>query len=90
MKTQNPSLSRRRFLGAATAAALSFPAVLRAQSPSKKLNLAIIGCGGRGAGNLGEVAGENIVALCDVNADNLSAAAKRFPQARKYADFRRL
>ena len=90
MKTQHPSLSRRRFLGAATAAALSFPAVLRAQSPSKKLNLAIIGCGGRGAGNLGEVAGENIVALCDVNSDNLSAAAKRFPQARKYADFRRL
>lgn len=86
--------SRRRFLAstglAAASAALGFPAVVSARSPNEKLNLAIIGCGGRGAGNLGEVSGENIVALCDVNERNLDAAAVKFPQARKLVDFRRL
>src|SRR5262245_19649999 len=85
--------SRRRFLqttSLATGAVLSFPAILRAQSPNAKLNLAIIGCGGRGAGNLSEVSSENIVALCDVNERNLQAAAAKHPKARQYADFRKL
>jgi len=54
------------------------------------LNLGIIGCGGRGASNLAEVSSENIVALCDVNERNLEAAARKFPQARKFIDFRKL
>ena len=36
------------------------------------------------------VASENIVALCDVNADNLARAAEAHPQARRFADFRKL
>ena len=95
MKSPSRAPSRRQFLGLTSAAAAAtatfgFPAVLGAASPNAKLNLAIIGCGGRGAGNLGEVSGENIVALCDVNERNLDAAAKKFPNARKYVDFRRL
>ena len=35
--------------------------------PSEKMNIAGIGIGGMGAGNLGQPAGENIVALCDVD-----------------------
>src|SRR5687768_13522005 len=85
--------SRRTFIsqtGALTATALGFPAILSAQAPNNKLNIAIIGSGGRGAGNLAEVSSENIIALCDVNERNLEAAATKFPTARKYVDFRKL
>lgn len=93
MNPAKSSLSRRRFIrssGYTASAVVAFPAILRAQSPNNKLNLAIIGCGGRGGGNLAEVSSENIVALCDVNENNLEAAAKKHPQARKFVDFRKL
>lgn len=59
------------------------------RSPNEKLNIAIIGVGGRGGGNLNSVKGENIVALCDVNAKNLAKAAARFPGAKTYVDWRK-
>jgi len=85
-------LTRRRFLQttAAGAAALGFPAILRSQSPGQKLNIAVIGCGGRGAADMAEVLSENIVALCDVNAANLAAAAVKAPGARQFRDFRKM
>ena len=58
-------------------------------SPNEKLNIAAIGVGGRGGDDLNEVKSENIVALCDVNEKNLAAAAKKFPQAKTYADWRK-
>jgi predicted dehydrogenase len=85
--------TRRRFLaslGTAATGALAFPAILRSASPNQKLNIAIIGSGGRGASNLKDVSSENIVALCDVNEQNLNSAAKKFPQARKFTDYRKL
>jgi len=60
------------------------------RSPNEKLNIGIIGCGGRGAANTGAVASENIVALCDVNENNLAKAAEKYPQAKKYIDWRQL
>src|SRR4051794_25360599 len=60
------------------------------RSAPNKLNLAFIGVGGRGASNMGGMAGENVVALCDVNEQNLAAAAAKHPRARKYRDFRKL
>jgi predicted dehydrogenase len=82
-------LSRRRFL-LGLAASATAPALLAARSPNEKLNIAVIGCGGRGAGNLDSVKTENIVALCDVNQHALDAAAVKHPQARKYKDFRQI
>lgn len=61
-----------------------------AVSPNEKLNVAVIGVAGRGAANLDGVASENIVALCDVDKNNLAKAGKRFPQAKLYGDFRRM
>ncbi len=81
--------NRRLFLGAA-AATLSAPAILRGSQPNERLNVAVIGSGGRGRANLDSVSSENIVALCDVNEGNLNRAAQVFPQARKFKDFRRL
>ncbi len=86
-------LTRRQFTRSllATAAIVGVaPAFVRGQNLNAKLNLAIIATGGRGGGNLQAVASENIVALCDVNARSLDAAAKKFPQARKFTDFRRV
>jgi len=59
------------------------------QSPNEKLNIAVIGAAGRGADNMNSVKSENIVALCDVNEQTLAAAAKQFPQAKTYIDWRK-
>jgi predicted dehydrogenase len=86
-------LTRRRFTRAlftAAGAIATAPAFLRGQNLNNKLNVAIIGSGGRGASNLESVSSENIVALCDVNAKNLDAAAVKHPRASRVVDFRRL
>lgn len=87
----NPTpFSRRRFLQTTALGTLGFPAILRSQAPGNKLNIVVIGCGGRGGSNMSEVLGENIVALCDVNAKNLAAAATKAPGAKQFRDFRKL
>jgi len=86
-------ITRRSFTRAALAAGGTFlaaPAILRGQNLNSKLNIAIIACGGRGGSNMNDVASENIVAVCDVNANAVSAAAKRHPNAKKFSDFRKL
>src|SRR6266487_1481724 len=87
-------LNRRRFLKSTTVAAGTFllgaPAFLRGKGLNEKLNVAIIGAGGRGAANTQSVSSENIVALCDVSENNLNRAAEKYPKARKYVDFRKL
>lgn len=59
-------------------------------SANDKLNIAVIGCGGRGWDNLQAVASENIVALCDVDLNQLARAAMAFPRAMLYTDYRQL
>ena len=53
-----------------------------------KLNVACIGCGGRGGGNIDGVASENIVALCDVDENQAKGKREKFPDARFFTDFR--
>jgi predicted dehydrogenase len=90
-------ISRRQFLhrGVAAGTALAASSVLirptrGQQSPNEKLNVAVIGIAGRGAGNLEGVSGENVVALCDIDENNLQAAAKSFPKAQLHVDFRKM
>ena len=62
-------------------------------APSDKLNIAAIGCGGKGAVNIERSYNEgsdNIVALCDVDDRMAVKAREMFPQAPYYRDFRRL
>ena len=68
-------ISRREFVGGALAVVAGAPAILRGQNLNNKLNIAVIGAGGRGGANLSGVRSENIVALCDVNAVTLDRAA---------------
>ena len=97
--SQNPTtrphtLSRRRFSRALATSAVGWlgaPALLRGRDLNSRLNVAVIGVGGRGAGNLAEVgATENIVAVCDVAESAVNAAVAKHPNARRFADFRRL
>lgn len=91
--TKQTGPSRRQFGRAVAAGALgafAAPGFVRARGLNDKLNIAVIGVGGRGAGNLASVAGETIVALCDVSEPYLEQAATAHPKARKVRDFRRL
>src|SRR5688500_2683787 len=83
------NFTRRRFLQGSAAAGL-IPCLPASASPNDRLNIAIVGVGGRGAKNLEGVLSENIVALCDVDAITLGKAAERHPKARTHADFRRM
>ncbi|GMW03328.1 MAG: dehydrogenase [Candidatus Hydrogenedentota bacterium] len=74
----------------AAGAIIGAPAIVRGQNLNNLLNIAIIGCGGRGGGNLQAVRGENIVALVDVNQNNIDRAKEQFPNARTLTDFRKL
>ena len=84
-----PALNRRDWLKA-TAGAFTAPAFLRARNLNERLDIAVIGTGGRGASNLDAVSSENIVALCDVYEPALERAGGSHPKARKERDFRRL
>jgi len=92
------SVSRRRFLAQSAslgAAAIGAPAILRALDANGRINLGFIAAGGRARANLGEMTKQggvpvNVVALCDVNGQNLDRAAQQYPQARLYKDFRKL
>ena len=87
-----PKVSRRKFLKSSAAAGLAAaaaPTILSAANPNEKLNIAAIGVGGRGWGDVRGVSSENIVALCDVNARNLARAAKEYPKAKQYVDWRK-
>jgi hypothetical protein len=88
-------IHRRRFLATTAAAAFSFHLVPRCalggpghKAPGEKLNLAGIGVGGQGAGDLREMAGENIVALCDVDGKYAAHTFKTYPKAEVYKDYR--
>lgn len=89
--------SRRKFLGVtATSAAVFnfFPSHVLglggATSANEKLNIAGIGVSGQGAGDLGQVASENIVALCDVDWAHAAGTFKRYPKAKQYKDYRQM
>ncbi|MCX8109619.1 MAG: Gfo/Idh/MocA family oxidoreductase [Verrucomicrobiae bacterium] len=98
MKTEHCTSTRRDFLrktGTALATVLVVPAHVVGRGgeapPSERLNIAGIGVGGMGAGDLDAVApGNNIVALCDVDMRRSAETFKKFPNAKPYRDFRKM
>ena len=58
--------------------------------PSEKLNIGVIGAGGRGRSHLHELKEHNIVALCDVDWRRSISAMKKLPKAKRYKDFRKM
>ena len=99
MKTK-PSLhtlSRRQFLGGTAVGALGITVLpshvlglAGATSPNEKLNIAAIGCAGQAAVDINGVSTENIVALCDVDWNHAANTFKKFPNAKRHKDFRKM
>jgi predicted dehydrogenase len=97
-KTLRPS--RRQFISASSLATVSLLLARRTGyaapkprriSPNDKLNIAGVGVGGKGAGDLSETSvGNNVVALCDVDDNTLAGALKKYPGAKTYNDWRQL
>ena len=88
---------RRKFLSL-TAGAMGFQIVPRHvlggskhTAPSEKLNIAGIGIGGMGSHNLAQCAkSEQITALCDVDHKYAANVMKRYPNAKRFYDYREL
>ena len=95
---KKPSRTTRRFLGGTALAAATVTVLPRhvlagsdTPPPSEKLNIAGIGVGGMGGNNVANCKDENIVALCDVDAEGYAAhTIAQYPKAAVYKDFRRM
>jgi predicted dehydrogenase len=88
-------LSRRRFVQSTAAAAAAFGvwSELRAEdsnAANEKLNIACVGTANRARENINGCATQNIVGLCDIDDNYLEGAAKAFPKAEKFNDFRKM
>jgi predicted dehydrogenase len=88
--------NRRQFIRDTSLAGIGFwvaGGITRAQrrGPNEKLNIAGIGVGGKGEGDIKQ-AGKfgNVVALCDIDDERSAGAAKAFPEAKRYHDFRKM
>ena len=88
-------IKRRDFLKlvGVTSVAVTFPApaFVQAQTVNSKLNVACIGVGGmQGNFHLSGVSSENVVALCDIDENQLAKAKERFPNAKLFRDYRKM
>jgi predicted dehydrogenase len=71
----------------------TFAPLVRAIPANGKANLTGIGVGGKGWGDIYSTStGQNVVAICDIDdgPDHLGRAAKQWPNARRYNDWRKL
>ena len=89
--------SRREFLKNASAVGAGFwvtgieHGYGQEKSPNAKLNVASIGTGGQGGSDMNSVGKtENIVALCDIDSKRNDEAGKKYPEAKKYNDYRKM
>jgi len=89
-------INRRGFLKHSLSTSLGaavLPAVVSAKSSNAKIQHASIGVGGMGWGDIQQIGSHpdvEITAICDVDTARMAAAAKKFPDARRYQDWREL
>lgn len=87
-------MNKREFLKTSAIGALGIilaPSLLKASLKGERLRTAHIGVGNMGAADLKAIsshASVDVVALCDVDAQNLSAARQLHPKARVFSDYR--
>ena len=95
----DPSLSRRGFIGSATAAAGAFsivaPGAVRGSQANSKISVGLIGSGGRGSYDAKYVHADpraRVTALCDVFDDRLEESARTIgtQNPKTYKDFEKL
>ena len=87
-------VNRRAFLKTTAVVAgltvLGGPFKSSAYAANEKLNCAAIGAGGRGGAHVEASGRETCVALCDVDAKTLGNAAKKYPNAKTFSDYRKM
>jgi len=94
MKThldKNRRPTRRDLLKTAAVSSLALPTILPRSvfGANDKINIAWVGFGNMGWGDLNNCAhGNNVVALCDCNPKEWVRAKKKFPDAKFFKDFR--
>ncbi|MCL2623011.1 MAG: Gfo/Idh/MocA family oxidoreductase, partial [Planctomycetaceae bacterium] len=100
--TKRSSFSRRSFLKStlATTSAVGLgsvaaPAILAQRNPNSKLNIAVVGVGGRGGANIAEMVAETngsekLLAFCDVNTSTLAAQSDHYNVEHRYKDYREM
>jgi predicted dehydrogenase len=98
----NSSITRRSFLAGATTLAADLiaedlqaqetPAAPQPNNPHDNLNLAVVGAGGRGADDLDALSetGVNVIALCDCDWRQAADSFRRYPNAKRYTDWRKM
>jgi predicted dehydrogenase len=98
-KKMQVSRTRREFLKQSSLAAAGFFIVPRHVlgrgfvAPSDKLTIGAIGAGGKGESDLAAFSkspNANIAYLCDVDDRQIGNSVKRFPNAKRYIDFREM
>jgi len=70
---------------------LALPLVISSSAfgANERLQIAAVGVGGKGEGDIAETSkGQNVVAICDVDERTLEQAARKYPQAKVYRDWR--
>lgn len=95
--SMSKKVTRRTFIKQAITGSIAFPLIMPrlnfAQPANSKLQHACIGVGGMGGGDMGCLLASgklDVVAICDVDENNLNQAAAGLPNARKYRDWREL
>ena len=87
------STNRRSFLKT-SAAAVGFwssrSVMAESRSANEKLNIGVIGAGGKGYSDMNGCKSENIVALCDIDEKQAARARREQPRAKFYFDFREM
>ena len=65
--------------------------LLGAGNSSKQLNVAAIGCGGKGGSDISEISNGNRIAfLCDIDQNRAKGAKEKFPDAKIFSDYREM
>lgn len=85
--------TRRTFIKTTAAAALGFPAILRAANPNSNLQIAAVGCSGKGLSDILEVGSHarvKYVGFCDADTSRFGKADEKFPGVPHFQDFREM
>ena len=86
-------LHRRTFLAASASAALTAPAIVHGRNLNSKLQLAGIGCDGKGWSDINETSSHpdvEPIAFCDVDTSRMQKVRKLRPQAPTFQDYREM
>ena len=87
------TLSRRNFLRATALASLAFPAVVRARNLNSQLQIAAVGCDGKGHSDILEVASHaqaKFVGFCDIQDSRIGRVDAKYPGVPHFADWREM